>query len=170
MTTLCWRAALDCRTGQSKGRYRSRTHAHAFNPSRCHCVSNGPTAKNQYRCRGPNMFLISIMHDNKHQFTHSKLHINFFLSSLSFFFLPILLLLSLLSGIASWFTDLVTKYVTHTWIFWVLQPNFMIHGRIFLWIWVSHLTQIVSPESSWDNNHHSTYFGKTKNFHKMTIG
>ena len=91
------------------------------------------------------MFLISIMHDNKHQFTHSKLHINFFLSSFSFYRLSCYLLFSLLSGIASWFTDLVTKYMTHTWrFFYKMQPNFMIHGRIFLWIWVTHMTQIVS--------------------------
>ena len=65
----------------------------------------------------------------------------FFISSLSFFFQPTLLLFSLLSGIASWFTDLVTKYVTHTWIFWVLQPNFMIHmGGFFCeFEWVTWL-------------------------------
>ena len=100
----------------------------------------------------------------------------FFLSSFSFFFQPTLLLFSLLSGIASWFTDLVKKYVTHAWRFWVLtsffykmQPNFMIHDWIFLWIWVTHPTQIVSPESSWYNNHHFAHFWKTKQFHILII-
>ena len=34
MTSLCWTAAPNCRTGQSKGRYR----AHTVNPSRCRCL------------------------------------------------------------------------------------------------------------------------------------
>ena len=32
------------------------------------------------------------------------------------------------------------------------------HGRIFLRKWLTHMTQIVRAESSWDNNHHYVSF------------
>ena len=41
---------------------------------------------------------------------------------------------------------------------------------IFLWIWLTHLTQILSPESSWDTNHYillSAVSGRKKNHWKL---
>ena len=42
-------------------------------------------------------------------------------------------------------------------------------GWLFLWIWLTHLTQIVSSNSSWDNNHLCVHFDKNNCFHKMMI-
>ena len=73
--------------------------------------------------------------------------------------------------------------------FWHLELSLRNQGLIFLWIWLSHLTQILSPESSsdtpegcpphpvwnrvngsaipdWDNNHQCVHFGKTKYLEK----
>ena len=48
---------------------------------------------------------------------------------------------------------------------WAAIPTFLRGGigRIFLWIWLNCLTQILSP--SWNNNHHYDHFGKNK--HKL---
>jgi hypothetical protein len=49
----------------------------------------------------------------------------------------------------------------------VLQSGtFWMLGRVFLWISLTHETQIVSSESSWDSNKLRVYFGKTKHFTK----
>ena len=38
------------------------------------------------------------------------------------------------------------------------MPSVECEGRIFLWILLTHLTQIVSAEPSWDNNHYFAHF------------
>ena len=58
-----------------------------------------------------------------------------------------------------------TLHVLCLMVFWgqiqnyMMRVNMSILGQIFfLWIWLTHLTQIVSVESGWDNNHYCVHF------------
>ena len=55
-------------------------------------------------------------------------------------------------------------------LWWILENKRRTWGRILLWIWQTHLTQSVSPESSWYNNYCSVIylFAKLSKFTKFT--
>ena len=45
-----------------------------------------------------------------------------------------------------------------------ILPPLVPKSQFFLWKWLTHLTQIVSPESSWENDHYRVHFLEVKIF------